>query len=181
PPFQDDDVGTVLRAVQRGHFPPPRLADPSVDPALEAICSKAMALSALDRYPTPQALAEDIERWMADEPVTAWREALARRARRWARRNRIAVAAAAVALLVTLAGMATVVAVEARANSELRLSNDALADANALVRSVNADLLASNARERERFDLAMDAVNLFHGEVSEELLLKEKQFEGFRS
>ena len=30
---------------------------------------------------------EDIERWMADEPVSAWREPLSRRVRRWARRQ----------------------------------------------------------------------------------------------
>jgi hypothetical protein len=50
-----------------------------------------MALKSRDRYPTPRALAEDIERWMADEPVTAWREPLSRRARRWMRRRRTAV------------------------------------------------------------------------------------------
>ena len=36
---------------------------------------------------------------MADEPVSAWREPWGRRARRWARRNRTAVAAAVVALV----------------------------------------------------------------------------------
>ena len=92
-----------------------------------------MALKPDDRYPTPRALAEDIERWTADEPVTAWHEPLARRARRWARRNRTAVTAAAVAVLVALAGMASVLAVQARANAGLKLSNDALIDANSRV------------------------------------------------
>jgi serine/threonine-protein kinase len=181
PPFEDDDVGTVLRAVQKGDFPRPRQVDPAIDPALEAICLKALALKPEDRYATPRALAEDIERWTADEPVTAWREPLSRRARRWARRNRTAVTAAAVAMLVALGGMATVLAVQARANSELKLSNEALADANARVNVANADLVAANERERARFNLAMDAVKLFHGEVSEDLLLKEKQFEGLRT
>jgi eukaryotic-like serine/threonine-protein kinase len=36
-------------------------------------------------------------------------------------------------------------------------------------------------REAERFNLAMDAIKLFHGEVSEDLLLKEKQFEKLRA
>jgi len=40
-----------------------------------------MALRPEDRYPTPKALADDLERWMADEPVTAWREPFSRRAR----------------------------------------------------------------------------------------------------
>ena len=47
--------------------------------------------SPTDRYASCRALAEDVERWMADEPVSAWREPLSRRARRWARRNRTAV------------------------------------------------------------------------------------------
>ncbi len=46
------------------------------------------------------------------------------------------------------------------------------------VRNANADLLAANDRERARFNLAMDAVGLFHGEVSEDLLLKEKPVRG---
>jgi serine/threonine-protein kinase len=166
-PVDDDDVGAVLRAVQKGNFAPPRRLDPAIDPALEAICLKAMALRPEDRYPTPRALAEDIEHWMADEPVAAWREPWARRARRWQRRHRTAVMAAASGLLVALAGMFSVLVVQARANSDLSRSNNALA--------------AANERERERFVLAMDAVKLFHGEVSEDFLLKEKPFQALRT
>jgi len=36
-------------------------------------------------------------------------------------------------------------------------------------------------REAARFGLAMEAIKLFHGEVSEDLLMKEKQFEGLRT
>ena len=72
----------------------PRQLDPTIDRALEAVCLKAMALRPEDRYASPRALAEDVERWMADEPVSAWREP-SPAGRRWARRNRTAVAAAA--------------------------------------------------------------------------------------
>src|SRR5262249_17599651 len=37
-PVEDDDVGAVLREVQRGDFAPPRRLDPAIDPALEAVC-----------------------------------------------------------------------------------------------------------------------------------------------
>jgi serine/threonine-protein kinase len=167
PPVAGDDLGAVIRAVQQGEFPRPRRLDPAVDPALEAVCLKAMAPRPEDRYATPRALAEDIEHWMADEPVSAWPEPWARRARRWERQHRTAVMAAASGLLVALAGMFSVLVVQARANSELTRSNTALA--------------VANVRERERFALAMDAVGLFHGEVSEDLLLKEKPFEGLRT
>ena len=69
---------------------------------------------------TPKALAEDVERWMADEPVSAWREPLSRRARRWARRNRTAVAAAAVALIAGMVGLTAILVVQTRAKAEHR-------------------------------------------------------------
>ena len=93
PPFEGDDVGAVLRAVQEGRFQRPSQREPAIDKALEAVCLKAMARAPDDRYPTPKDLTDDLERWMADEPVTAWREPFARRARRWARQNRTVVAA----------------------------------------------------------------------------------------
>jgi serine/threonine protein kinase/Flp pilus assembly protein TadD len=106
PPQEGDDIGEVLRKVQRGEFPPPRQLDPSIDAALEAVCLRAMALKPDSRYASCRALAEDVERWMADEPVFAWREPLSRRALRWARRHRPAVTGAAVALLTGLIGAA---------------------------------------------------------------------------
>jgi serine/threonine protein kinase len=72
PPFLGDDVHAVLGAVRRGDFLPLRAFDPSIDPALEAVCLKAMALEPRDRYASARALVEDIERWMAGEPVAAW-------------------------------------------------------------------------------------------------------------
>src|SRR4051794_27302287 len=92
PPLGGDDVGEMLRRAQSGEIPAPRQVDPSIDRALEAVCLRAMAAEPKDRYATAHALAEDVERWMADEPVSAWREPLSRQARRWARRNRTAVA-----------------------------------------------------------------------------------------
>ena len=96
-----------------GRLPPPRTIDPAIDRALEAVCLKAMALKPEDRYGSCRALAEDIERWMADEPVSAWREPFSRRARRWARRNRTAVAAAVVALVAGVVGLGAVAGVQA--------------------------------------------------------------------
>ena len=104
PPFEGTTSATCSAGVQRGEFPPPRQLDPSIDPALEAVCLKAMANEPEDRYATPRALAEDIERWMADEPVTAWREPLRGERGGWARRNRTAVTAAGASVLVALVG-----------------------------------------------------------------------------
>jgi Flp pilus assembly protein TadD len=50
-----------------------------------------------------RALADDLEHWLADEPVSACREPLPARALRWARRHRTTVATAGAAILVALA------------------------------------------------------------------------------
>jgi serine/threonine-protein kinase len=181
PPQEGDDVGEILRRVQRGDFPRPRQLVPSIDAALEAVCLKAMATNPEHRYASCRALADDIERWMADEPVSAWREPLSRRARRWARRRRTAMTAAAAAVLVALLGTTAVLVVQTQANAALTAANGELAVANTRVTQANSDLRAANERERQRFELAMEAIKLFHGEVSADLLLKEKEFAGLRS
>ena len=193
-PFESDDIGELLRKVQRGDFMPPRSLDTAIDPALEAVCLKAMALEPDDRYATCRALADDVERWMADEPVKAWSEPVLRRARRWARRNRTAVTSLAASVLVALAGTATVLAVQTRANSVLTAKNNELDKANRLkdeanaslrgandrVTRANSDLESANQREKQRFDLAMEAIKLFHGEVGDDLVLKADQFKPLR-
>src|SRR5207237_327586 len=98
PPQEGEDVGELLRKVQRGEFPPPRQIDGSIDAALEAVCLKAMALRPEGRYATPRLLAEDIERWMADEPVGAWREPWTQTLVRWLTRHRTGMTGAAAAL-----------------------------------------------------------------------------------
>ena len=154
-PFAGKSDDDVMRDVQRGEFRPPRQLDPGIDPALEAICLRAMARRPEDRYPSCRALADDLDRWMADEPVRAWREPFARRARRWARRNRTAVTATAVALLAGVVGLSAVLVVQTRAND---------------------DLARSRAAVQARYELAVEAIKTFHTGVSEDFLLKQGQF-----
>ncbi len=181
PPFENEDIGAVLHAVQEGQFSRPSQLDLSLDRALEAVCLRAMATGPENRYPTPRALADDLDRWMADEPVTAWREPFSRRARRWARRNRTAVTAAGAAVLVALVGTAVVLAVQTRANADLKAANAELAIANAQTTRANTELAASNQRERARFELAQEAIKMFHTGVSADLLLKQKEFGALRT
>jgi eukaryotic-like serine/threonine-protein kinase len=100
-PFEATDVGVLLANVQLGEFRPPRELRPEIPPALDAICLKTMALRPADRYPSPIALAEDLEHWLADEAVSAHREPMSARLGRWARRHKTLVSAAAGILLAT--------------------------------------------------------------------------------
>jgi serine/threonine-protein kinase len=180
PPFEGDEIGDLLRAVKHGGFRSPRILDPTLDRPLEAICLTAMALRPEDRYPSARALADDLERWLADEPVSNWHEPVARRAGRWARRNRSLVKAGSAGVLVAIAGLMAVLAVQTRANVQLRQANVNLATANAKVTRANAQLQAGSERERQRFDLAIAAIRRYHTDVSEDFLVKEDQFKDLR-
>ena len=79
PPFEGDDMASVLRKVQWGEFAAPRQIDSAIDPALEAVCLKAMTFAPEERYATGRALADDIERWTAGQAVSAWQEPLSRK------------------------------------------------------------------------------------------------------
>ena len=166
PPFEGDDVGEILRKVQRGDFVPPRQLEPSLDAALEAVCLKAMANQPGDRYPSCRALADDVERWMADEPVSAWAEPWTRKLSRWLTRHRTGVTGAAAAVLAGVVGLSAVLAVQAQANL-------ALADK-------NTALTAANAKIEARYNLAVEAIKTFHTGVSEDFLLKEEKFKELR-
>src|SRR5262249_6244235 len=69
---------------------------------LDAVCRKAMALEPADRYPSARALAEDLDRWLAGEPVAAWPEPWSVRAQRWVGRHRTLVTTTGVALAVAV-------------------------------------------------------------------------------
>jgi hypothetical protein len=140
-----------------------------------------MALKPADRYGSPRALADDVERWMADEPVTAWREPWTRSLIRWLTRHRVGVTAAGAAMLVALVGTLTVLGVQTRANAALKESNTELAIANTKVTRANTDLAAANERERARFALAQEAIRTFHTGVSEDVLLKQEEFKALRT
>ena len=181
PALSDNNIENMLVRLRRGAIDPPRHVNHRVPAALEAIVMKAMALRPADRYPSAQALGQDIERWLADEPVSALREPLRERARRWMRRHRTAVAAIAAALIAATAGLTAVLVVQTKANATLTSANLDLALSNRQTEGANRALVLANDRERARFELALEAIKTFHGQVSEDLLLREKQFDRLRT
>jgi serine/threonine-protein kinase len=105
-PCEAEQIGEVLQQAQTGNILRPRTFNPRVAPALEAICLKAIAREPERRYDTAAALKSDLERWLADEPVSAWREPWPLRARRWLGRHHTLVAAVAATVLVAAASLA---------------------------------------------------------------------------
>jgi tetratricopeptide (TPR) repeat protein len=134
---------------------------------LDWIVMKCLEKDRARRYETANGLARELQRYLADEVVEARPPSAGYRFRKFVRRNKGRVAATAALALVVIIGVGAVVAVQAKANRDLGAANQRLEQA--------------NERERQRFGLAMEAVGLFHGEVSKDLLLKEKQFDGLRN
>ncbi len=123
PPAIGETVAEIYGAILAGSIPRARELVPSVPRPLEAICARALARDRAGRYARAVDLAEDVRRWIADEPVSAWPDPFAERARRWAKRNRTAVTAAAVAVLVGLVGLVGIVAVQTKARNDLDRKN----------------------------------------------------------
>ena len=114
-PFQGE---TALQQVAVGNFKHPCEVAPDVPRALEAICVKAMAPEPESRYPSPGTLAADMERWLADEPVSVYREPFIQRAFRFARHHKVPVSATAALLVTTLIAAAVWFQVEATRDQE---------------------------------------------------------------
>ncbi len=90
----------LLSRIKCGEFPPPRQVQPRVPKPLQAICLKAMAKEAGERYASAGEMADDIANFLADGRVSAYREPIWQRLARWARRHRAATRVAAAALVV---------------------------------------------------------------------------------
>ncbi len=136
PPVTGTSVIDVFRKIQAGDLPKAREIDPTVPRALEAVCCKAMALEPGNRYPHADDLAEDVRRWIVDEPVSVHRDPPAVRAMRWGRRHRtLATSLAALVATAVIALSVGVVLTDSlrkiarnnatRALHNLRLAQDA--------------------------------------------------------
>jgi serine/threonine-protein kinase len=128
PPFKGSDTTKVLHLVVHEAPTRPRFLEKGVPAALDAVCLKALAKKPSERYGSAKEVAEQVQRWLADEPVTAWREPITYRARRWLRRHSVAVAGTAAAAGVALLSLSVGLSVLQAKNTELGRAKD-LADA----------------------------------------------------
>ncbi|HEY7428643.1 MAG TPA: serine/threonine-protein kinase [Gemmataceae bacterium] len=150
-PFEGP-VAQVLPQVERGAWLPARQRNAAVPAALDAICRKAMALRPEGRYASALELAADLEHWLADEPVGAYREPVGARLRRWVRKHPRKMTAAAVLLLAAVVGL-----------------------------TAGTILLERSKREaQENFKMTKAAAHKFLVAVNEEKLLDEPGMQGLR-
>ena len=114
-PFQGD---TALEQVAAGNFKHPCEVAPDVPRALEAICVKAMSPEPEDRYESAGELAADMECWLADEPVSVYREPFLQRIFRFVRHHKVTVSASAALLMTALIAVVVWLQVEASRDSQ---------------------------------------------------------------
>ncbi|MEZ6109119.1 MAG: protein kinase [Pirellulaceae bacterium] len=125
-PAVSGSLTEVRDRVLRGDLPRPRALSPWVPRALDAICMKAMSLNAEDRYPSALALANDIERYLADDPVTCYREPGRERLMRWMRRHRAVMFTTLIStLLIVIVSLLSAVGLGVAARSESIARSDA--------------------------------------------------------
>lgn len=148
-PFAGKDVGEILAAVQFGIVKTPRQLNSEVAKPLEAICLKAMAREPDQRYGSPRAIAQDIELWMADQPVSAHTEPWHVRSGRWLRRHRGVAGAGLFSLAVVLISALAITGLLADSNRKLA-EKEATAvearDAAIVARNEATDLAEKNRR-----------------------------------
>lgn len=101
-----DKLSNLLELIVDRPTTHPRRINPGIPVALNAICVKAMARDRCLRYPSAEALSEDVQRWLANEPISAMQEPAAKRFQRWMTRHRWLSNALSAAIFLTLVGLA---------------------------------------------------------------------------
>ena len=111
---------------------------------LDTIVMTALRKPPAERYPTVTALADDVQRYLRDEPISARAESMTYRARKFARRNRAAVVLAAMALFALVGGLVGTLSQASRATAQRDLARRELWRAEA-INDLNAFLIADIA------------------------------------
>jgi len=108
PPFAGPTLLDILRRLADEEPVRPRSIDPTIDADLETIALKCLEKDATRRYESAAALADDLDRFLAGEPVAARPISGVARIWRRAKRNRALSIATLAALLIGIAGLVVV-------------------------------------------------------------------------
>jgi serine/threonine protein kinase len=158
PAYGGKDREELLRQIAFEEPKRLRRLDKAIAPELETIVLTAMAKSPDERYQTAQELADDLRHYLEDRPIRARRPGLVKRARRWCRRRKAVVGAAATALLVAVAMLAGGIGWVARDRAGRRAES---------ARVIGAALDESDSWQQQgRLPEAMSAARRAHGLLS---------------
>jgi serine/threonine protein kinase len=105
PAFPGRDRQECLRQILEEDPVALRQHNRAVPVELETIVLKAMAKAPEDRYNTARELADDLRRFLDDQPIRAKPPGLSERLAKWARRHRHVVAAAVLGLMVAVVAL----------------------------------------------------------------------------
>ena len=90
PPFTGATTLEMLRQIAEAPPARPRSLEPAIARALETLCLKCLEKDPRHRFISAEALAEDLERWLAGKRIQTQPPSLYRQTREWVRRNRVA-------------------------------------------------------------------------------------------
>jgi serine/threonine protein kinase len=105
PPFRAETAVATMRLVMESDPVPPRKLNPDVPPDLETICLKCLEKNPVRRYPSANALAEELGRFLKHEPIQAVPVSAIRKAESWLRRHPWTLMAAGSLMVMVLAGV----------------------------------------------------------------------------
>jgi WD40 repeat protein/tRNA A-37 threonylcarbamoyl transferase component Bud32 len=106
PPFRaETPLDTVLQVLERDPLRP-RALNASADRDLETVCLKCLEKEPGKRYDSAAALADDLECWLAGEPIRARPVGRLERGWRWCRRNPVVAGLCATVVAALLGGTA---------------------------------------------------------------------------
>jgi hypothetical protein len=106
PPFVAETPLATMRQVMDEEPARPSNLNRTTDHDLETICLKCLEKNPARRYGSADALANDLDRWLRQEPILARRSTTRERLLKWTRRHPAHAAGTASLLLVLAAGVA---------------------------------------------------------------------------
>ncbi len=107
-PFGGATLSETLRALREEEALPPRVHNRAVPADLETICLRCLEKDPAKRYASAQALVDDLERFLRDEPIVARPIGRLGKAWRWCRRKPVVATLTAALILAFGCGVAGV-------------------------------------------------------------------------
>jgi tetratricopeptide (TPR) repeat protein len=162
PPFRGETPLDTLQQVVVDEPVPPRVLQPKVPTDLETICLKCLHKEPAKRYASAAALADDVRRFLAGEPIRARPVGPAGRLGRWCRRKPTLAGVTGALVLVAVGAVAGLTALWLRAEHHRQVAE---------------------IRQRESEDdlrLARQAIDNYATKVSENLRIRQEDLRPLR-